>query len=69
VKVSLGGGRVEARCSPDEYRVARGDAVDGRGFLRTGDDNGEVDTVVRARGRIDNDGIPARISRGWASVW
>lgn len=52
-----------ARCSPDEYLVARGDAVNGRGFLRTGDDDGDVETVDRARGRIAKGGIPGRLFR------
>jgi len=54
---------VEVRCSPDEYLVARGDAVNGKGFLRTGEGNGEVDTLDSARGRIDNGGIPGRLFR------
>lgn len=48
------------RCSPDEYLVARGEAVAGKGFRRTGedevvDDDGEES--VSARDLIDRGGI------------
>jgi hypothetical protein len=49
---------VTARCSPVEYRVARGEAVAGRGFLRTGEDevvDGSEESVS-ARDLIDSDG-------------
>lgn len=53
-----------ARCSPDENLVARGEAVNGKGFLRTGDDDEEVDEAdERARDLIDNDGMRGLLFR------
>ena len=47
-----------ARCSPDEYLVARGEAVAGKGFRRTGEDEvvDDGEESVSARDRIDSDG-------------
>jgi hypothetical protein len=60
VEVCSGSSRVAARCSPEENLVARGEAVMGKGFRRTGDDEvvvDDVDTSVSARDRVDNEGI------------
>jgi hypothetical protein len=47
---------VAARCSPDENLVAKGEAVKGKGFLRTDDD--EVDDAVeKPRDRMVSDGM------------
>lgn len=49
------------RCSPEENRVAKGEAVTGKGFLLTGDDEvDDMDDIVSVRGRRDNDGIRSR---------
>jgi hypothetical protein len=64
-KVSSGSSRVEVRCSPEEYLVAKGEAVNGKGFLRTGDE--EVDEEEeRARSRIIREGIRGRVPVSWA---
>ena len=39
VKSGLGRFKTLARCSPEEKRVAMGEAVDGKGFRRTGEDS------------------------------
>ena len=45
------------RCSPEENRVAKGEAVAGKGFLRTGDDEvDDIDERVAVRVRRVNDG-------------
>ena len=65
-KVWSGNARVlVARCSPDESLVAKGEAVKGKGFRRTDDD--EVDDAVeKARDRIVNDGIRGLLpGRSW----
>lgn len=65
MKVCSGNSNVEVRCSPDENLVARGEAVKGKGFLRTDDD--EVDDAAeKPRDRIDNDGIRGLLS-GWGT--
>ena len=57
VKVVSGSSKVAARCSPEENLVAKGEAVAGKGFRRTGDDEvDEVDESVSARDRIDSEG-------------
>jgi hypothetical protein len=56
VKGSSGSSRVAARCAPDENLVAKGDAVGGKGFRRTGDDD-EVEETERPRARIDSERI------------
>jgi hypothetical protein len=64
VKVCSGRFKVAARCSPEENLVAKGEAVAGKGFRRTGDDEVVVDNgeeSVSARDRIASEGI-------W-SVW
>jgi hypothetical protein len=61
--VCSGNSRVETRCSPDENLVARGEAVEGRGFLRT--DEVEVDEVVeKPRDRTVDGGM-----RGILMCW
>jgi len=59
---------VVARCSPDEYRVARGEAVTGNGFLRTGEDEAD-DAVEMDKDRIDNDGTRGLLFRSAVSSW
>ena len=58
-----------ARCSADagdENLVANGEAVKGKGFLRTDDD--EVDDAVeKPRDRIVNDGIRGLLFGSWWS--
>jgi hypothetical protein len=55
-KVCSGNSKGEVRCSPDEYLIANGEAVKGKGFLRT--DDAEVDDAdEKPRDRIVNDGI------------
>lgn len=50
---------MEARYSPELYLVANGDAVGGKGFLRTGDDEvDDVEETVSALDRTDDEGIP-----------
>ena len=46
----------EARCSPEENLIAKGEAVKGNGFLRT--DDAEVDDAdEKPRDRIVDEGI------------
>lgn len=47
------------RCSPEEYLVAKGDAVNGNGFLLTGDDE-DVEEEDNARSRMVKEGIRGR---------
>jgi hypothetical protein len=57
---------VDARCPPAENRMANDEAVAGKGFLRTGDDDDEVEEVeekVSALDRIDNGGRPRELFR------
>lgn len=50
---------MEARYSPELNLVANGDAVEGKGFLRTGDDEvDDVEETVSALERIEDEGIP-----------
>jgi hypothetical protein len=69
LNVRCGSSRFAARCSPDEYLVAKGEAVAGRGFRRTGDDevvdNGEES--VSARVLIGRDGICSLLFAGAVS--
>lgn len=57
---------VAARCSPEENLVAKGDAVDGSGFLRTGDDDVELvevmDERVSVRDRTETDRFSGRVT-------
>jgi len=62
-KVCSGSSSVAARCSPEENLVAKGEAVDGKGFLRTGDEE-VADDEERPRDRMDNEGI-----RGLLFLW
>ena len=55
-KVCSGNSRDAARCSPEEKRVASGEAVAGKGFRRTGDDEGD-EADDRVLDRIDSGGI------------
>jgi hypothetical protein len=56
MKVCSGNCRVEARCSGEENLVAKGEAVAGKGFRRTGDDEvDDEDERVSARDRIDSE--------------
>lgn len=60
MNVSCGGGpRLEARCSPEEYLVAKGEAVTGKGFRFTeGEEmDEEVEVEERARSRSTREGI------------
>jgi len=61
-----GGCNVAARCSPEENLVAKGDAVDGSGFLRTGDDDVELVEVmeerVSVRDRTETDRFSGRVT-------
>lgn len=56
MKGCSGSSSVAARCSLEENLVARGDAVDGRGFLRSGDDE-EMEEMESPLSRSDNEGI------------
>lgn len=55
-KVCSGNSSVESRCSPEENLVAKGEAVKGKGFLRTDDDEAD-DAVEKPRDRIVDEGI------------
>lgn len=55
IKLCSGNSRVVERCSPDEYLVARGEAVNGTGFRLTGEDVVE-EADDRVLDRIDNEG-------------
>lgn len=54
-----------ARYSPVEKRVANGEAVDGSGLRRTGDDDpDDAEERVRERTAVDSEGI-----RGLLFLW
>lgn len=56
-KGGSGNSKVVARYSPEENLVARGDAVTGRGFLRTGDDEvDDMEDTVFVLDRKEDDG-------------
>lgn len=63
MKVCSGSSRVATRCSPEENLVARGEAVAGRGFRRTGDDEvvDDGEESVSARDLIDSEAIWSRL--------
>ncbi len=50
VKSGLGRFKTPARCSPEENLMAKGEAVGGNGFRRTGEVN-EKDEECEGRGR------------------
>jgi hypothetical protein len=67
LKVCSGRSSVAARCSPEEYLVARGEAVFGKGLRRTGDDEvvDDGEESVSARDRIDSGGNCSLVFVGW----
>jgi hypothetical protein len=62
VKVCSGCSSVATRCPPEENLVARDEAVAGRGFRRTGDDEAfdDGEASVSARDLIDREAIWSR---------